>query len=88
MAEIRTSHLMTMKLAVSGLQPIGDTPAGHRRIGLVAGGTFEGPKLRGTVLPGGADWIIVKAADGSFSRQTLGNRASDCRLASKSRMAP
>jgi len=38
----------------------GATPGGNRRIGLVAGGTFEGPKLRGTVLPGGADWIIVR----------------------------
>jgi len=61
MAEIRTAHLFTLKLAVSGLQPVGDTPAGNRRIGLVAGGTFEGPKLRGTVLPGGADWIIVRS---------------------------
>ncbi len=60
MAEIRTSHLFTLKLAVSGLQPIGETPGGNRRVGLVAGGTFEGPKLRGTVLPGGADWIIAR----------------------------
>jgi hypothetical protein len=60
MAEIRSAHLFTLKLAVSGMQPIGETPAGNRRIGLVAGGTFEGPKLRGTVLPGGADWIIVR----------------------------
>ena len=58
MPEIRTTHLMTLKLAVSGTQPIGETPAGVRRVGLVAGGTFEGPKLRGTVLPGGTDWII------------------------------
>jgi hypothetical protein len=58
MAEIRTAHLMTLKLAVSGLQPIGATPAGNRRVGLVAGGTFEGTKLCGIVLPGGADWII------------------------------
>jgi hypothetical protein len=57
-AEIRTEHLMTLKLAVAGMQPIGETPGGNRRIGLVAGGTFEGAKLRGTVLPGGADWII------------------------------
>ena len=42
------------------MQPIGETPAGNRRIGLVAGGHFDGPKLRGTVLPGGADWIIVR----------------------------
>ena len=60
MPEIRTSHLLTLKLAVSGMQPIGETPAGNRRVGLVAGGTFQGPKLRGTVLPGGADWIIVR----------------------------
>jgi hypothetical protein len=58
MAEIRTSHLLTLKLAVSGMQPIGETPSGNRRIGLVAGGTFEGPKLRGTVLSGGTDWMI------------------------------
>ena len=64
MAEIRTAHLMTMKLAVNGMQAIGATPNGNRRIGLVAGGTFEGPKLKGTVLPGGADWIIVRP-DGS-----------------------
>jgi Protein of unknown function (DUF3237) len=58
MAEIRTSHLFTLKLAVNGMQAIGETPAGNRRVGLVAGGTFEGPKLRGTVLSSGTDWII------------------------------
>jgi hypothetical protein len=64
MAEIRTVHLLTLRLAVSGMQPIGATPNGNRRVGLVAGGTFEGPKLRGAVLTGGADWIIVRP-DGS-----------------------
>jgi hypothetical protein len=58
MAELRTAPLLTLKLAVNGMQAIGATPSGNRRIGLVAGGTFEGPKLRGIVLPGGADWII------------------------------
>jgi hypothetical protein len=60
MAEIRTTHLMTMKLAVNGMQAIGATPNGNRRVGLVAGGTFEGRRLKGTILPGGADWIIVR----------------------------
>jgi hypothetical protein len=64
MVELRTTHLMTMTLAVSGMQPIGATPNGDRRVGLVAGGTFEGTKLRGIVLPGGADWIINRP-DGS-----------------------
>ena len=64
MAELRTVHLMTMKLAVSGLQAVGATPGGNRRVGLVAGGTFEGPRLKGTILPGGADWLMGRP-DGS-----------------------
>src|ERR1700748_533382 len=64
MAEIRTTHLMTMTLTVSGMQAIGATPSGNRRIGLVSGGTFQGERLRGTVLQGGADWIMVRG-DGS-----------------------
>jgi hypothetical protein len=61
MSEIRTRPIMTLKLAVSGMQDVGNTPSGNRRVGLVAGGTFEGERLRGTVLPGGADWILVRA---------------------------
>jgi hypothetical protein len=60
MAEIRTRHLFTLRLRVSGMQAIGVTPIGDRRIGLVEGGTFQGERLRGTVLPGGADWIIAR----------------------------
>jgi hypothetical protein len=63
MAEIRTTHLFTMSLDVAGMQAIGATPAGNRRIGLVAGGTFQGERLRGKVLPGGADWIVVRPDD-------------------------
>jgi len=60
MAEIRTRHLFDMTLQVAGMQAIGTTPNGNRRIGLVGGGTFKGERLRGTVLPGGADWIIAR----------------------------
>ena len=64
MAEIRTAPLFTLTLQVAGMQAIGATPSGERRVGLVAGGSFQGERLRGTVLPGGADWIMVRA-DGS-----------------------
>ena len=41
---------------------IGILPSGgERRVIPVLGGTFEGPSLRGRVLPGGADWQIVHA---------------------------
>ena len=35
-------------------------PYGERRIARFAGGDFDGPKLRGIVLPGGAGWILLR----------------------------
>ena len=40
---------------------LGDVAQGRRRIVPITGGTFEGPSLRGKVLPGGADWQIIRA---------------------------
>jgi hypothetical protein len=40
---------------------VGEVPAGTRRIIDIRGGTFVGPKLKGIVRPGGADWQIVRA---------------------------
>lgn len=40
---------------------VGEVPAGTRRIVQITGGTFEGPGLRGKVVPGGADWQIIHA---------------------------
>jgi Protein of unknown function (DUF3237) len=40
---------------------IGPVPEGRRRIVPILGGTFEGSGLKGRVLPGGADWQIVRA---------------------------
>jgi Protein of unknown function (DUF3237) len=36
---------------------VGTGPSGNRIIVSVTGGEFEGPKLRGKVLPTGADWV-------------------------------
>jgi len=58
-----TPHLsFTMELHVKLGAPmeIGAGPHGRRRIIPIEGGTFEGPGLRGTVLPGGADWQIIR----------------------------
>jgi hypothetical protein len=39
---------------------VGNTAQGHRRIVALTGGTFTGPELNGTLLPGAsADWQIV-----------------------------
>lgn len=42
-------------------QDLGMTPHGRRRIIPVLGGRFEGPSIRGRILPGGADWQILRS---------------------------
>jgi len=39
---------------------VGQMPNGTRRIVNILGGTFEGPKIKGKVVPGGADWQIIR----------------------------
>ena len=39
---------------------VGAGPLGMRMVGPVTGGTFEGERLRGTVLGSGADWLLVR----------------------------
>lgn len=48
---------------------LGQTPWGRRRVIGVTGGEFNGPRLTGKVLPGGADWQIVHE-DGTASIDT------------------
>jgi hypothetical protein len=40
---------------------VGQTPHGLRRVVPISGGRFEGPAIRGTIVPGGADWQVVRS---------------------------
>ncbi|HEX3776997.1 MAG TPA: DUF3237 domain-containing protein [Polyangiaceae bacterium] len=53
--------LMTMQVSLAGPQKIGLVPHGTRVIAPIASGDFEGPRLRGKVLPGGGDWTLLRA---------------------------
>jgi hypothetical protein len=53
--------IFTIHSPLGGIQKLGQTPYGERRIIDIHGGTVEGPRLNGKVLPGGADWQIVRA---------------------------
>ena len=57
--------LMLLRLATSRAEEIGSTPHGKLSIFPVTGGSFEGERLRGTVLAGGGDWVTAEA-DGTF----------------------
>jgi hypothetical protein len=58
MAEITTRHIFTITLTVPEIQNLGKTPFGERRVAVDVGGSFTGPRLKGTVLRGGSDWIL------------------------------
>jgi hypothetical protein len=57
----KLSLAMTLSVQVGPPTELGEVPRGRRRIIPILGGTFEGPNIRGKVLPGGADWQIVRA---------------------------
>lgn len=59
MLPLRSELLFTLTARVSDPVDIGTSASGHRRIFPIDGGDFEGPKLQGTVLPGGSDWMVV-----------------------------
>ena len=53
--------LMTVRFAAAPPQRLGPVPHGARSIVPVTGGDFEGPRLRGKVLPGGGDWLLLRS---------------------------
>src|SRR5216110_693680 len=53
--------LMTLEVEVAPPQKLGSVPHGTRAIAAITGGHFEGPQLRGKVLPGGADWLLLRS---------------------------
>jgi hypothetical protein len=48
-------------LVIAPPEKIGLVPHGTRATAPIASGTFEGPRLRGTVLPGGGDWTLLRS---------------------------
>jgi hypothetical protein len=62
-AALPVEHLFDMHVDLQPAQPI-PTPVGTRMTFITSGGVVEGPKLRGELLPGGGDWLIV-GSDGT-----------------------
>ncbi len=60
MREPRLEVLYDMHVDLEAPQVIGPAPAGTRQIYIVKGGTFDGPRLKGVVLPGGGDWALMR----------------------------
>ena len=60
--------IFTIDAELEAMLNFGSTPYGERRIIGISGGTVQGPRLNGRILPGGADWQIIRS-DGAADIQ-------------------
>lgn len=65
-AEIKTAHLFDVAVDLRPALDFGSGPLGRRVFYGAAGGSFEGPRIRGEVLAGGGDWALFRA-DGTMT---------------------
>jgi hypothetical protein len=56
----RLSFAFEIRATVAAPTEVGAIPHGRRRIVAITGGTFEGPGLKGRIVPGGADWQLIQ----------------------------
>lgn len=66
MPELRSEYLFTITVTVDALHDVGTVPLGIRHLDMLGKGRFEGPRLKGEVLPGGIDQKIFRA-DGAMN---------------------
>ena len=53
--------IFTIRCELADILDVGPAPFGHRRVVNILGGPVTGAKLKGRVLPGGADWQLIRA---------------------------
>jgi hypothetical protein len=58
---ISSQPIFRIEAKLADILPFGRTPYGERRVIDIVGGAVEGPKLKGRILPGGADWQLIRA---------------------------
>ena len=60
--------IFTIEAELEAVVTAGRTPYGERRFVAITGGIVTGPKVNGHILPGGADWQIIRT-DGAADIQ-------------------
>jgi hypothetical protein len=67
---LQTEFVYEALVTIDAPVDVGVTPRGRQRYIPITGGTFEGPRIRGVILPGGADWQTDRA-DGTSEVSAL-----------------
>src|SRR6266851_5436076 len=58
---ISPTPIFRIDAELADVLPLGHTPYGERRMIGILGGRVTGERLGGHILPGGADWQIIRA---------------------------
>lgn len=64
-------YVMTLKVTLGESFSGGRTTFGTRTVIPITGGTFEGPGIKGTIIPGGADWQLTDEATGRTQLEAI-----------------
>lgn len=56
--EVSATFVMQLRVNVSDAYSVGNVSQGKRTVIPITGGTFLGPDIRGTIIPGGADYQL------------------------------
>jgi len=70
---LQAQHVFDANVTIAEMLNFGKSKHGERRVIPITGGAFKGPGIEGVVLPGGADWQLVRP-DGDvelYARYTL-----------------
>jgi hypothetical protein len=73
---LRSEFLCSLTGLVAPSREIGTTARGTRRFYPAISGSFEGPRLRGEVLPDGGDWLLTRT-DGVLEQDVRINLKTD-----------
>lgn len=58
--DFKTEHLWDAKVKIASAIVLGQSKYGMRQVIPITGGTFEGSRIKGVVLPGGEDWQSIR----------------------------
>jgi Protein of unknown function (DUF3237) len=58
---ISREPIFRIQAELADILQFGPTPLGERRVINILSGRVEGPRLKGRILPGGADWQLIRA---------------------------
>lgn len=64
-------YIVELRVKCEGAYQVGQTSHGNRFIIPIVGGTFEGPKMKGTILPGGADYQLQDTKTGRTELEAI-----------------